>query len=194
MRTITVNLRTIGELNEQERARALDKYRYWNVECDEWYEYTLAQWKEILEIIGISDADIRFRGFCSQGDGASFTGYYGYNKGALSKLRKEYPNWSELHEVVRAIQDIQKRFFYTLTCELYRFGHHYSHENTVGVTGAEWCKGWLPDSVEDELLEPMRDLMRMIYSQLEQEYDYLTSDDAVYESLLINEVEFNESI
>lgn len=45
---------------------------------------------------------------------------------------------------------------------------------------------------QDEIAETLRDYMHWIYRQLEKEYDYLNSDEAVDESIKANEYEFTE--
>lgn len=40
------------------------------------------------------------------------------------------------------------------------------------------------------VIEALRDLARWLYRQLEREYDYLTSDEAVDEAILANEYSF----
>lgn len=42
--------------------------------------------------------------------------------------------------------------------------------------------------LEDEFEEAFKDHMRQLYEDLEEEYDYLTSDEAVWESLEANEM------
>ena len=51
---------------------------------------------------------------------------------------------------------------------------------------------WQPmtDGAEDTVIEALRDLARWFYRQLEREYDYLTSDDAVDESIAVNQYTF----
>lgn len=87
-RTITKTVYTFKELLElandpeatgnmrQMRKNAVDKAKEWLRDVntrDEWWEYTYETWKDALDQIGFTDADISFHGFCSQGDGASFT-------------------------------------------------------------------------------------------------------------------------
>jgi hypothetical protein len=45
---------------------------------------------------------------------------------------------------------------------------------------------------DEELAEALRAFMKWIYRQLEREYDYLTSDEAIAESIIANEYEFTE--
>lgn len=79
--TTTTTIYTFAELLELEKnkkisSQAMDKVRSYlqDVATDgDWYDYVYGVWKEALEQIGFGDIDISFRGFCSQGDGASFT-------------------------------------------------------------------------------------------------------------------------
>ncbi|RQP07155.1 MAG: antitoxin of toxin-antitoxin stability system, partial [Paracoccus sp. BP8] len=43
---------------------------------------------------------------------------------------------------------------------------------------------------EETVIEALRDLARWLYRQLEREYDYLTSDEAVDEAIVANEYSF----
>ena len=43
---------------------------------------------------------------------------------------------------------------------------------------------------EATVIEVLRDLARWLYRQLEREYDYLTSDEAVDEAIVANEYSF----
>lgn len=65
-----------SKLTKQQRTKAVYKAKDWLRDAntqDEWWECTYETWKDALDQIGFTDADIRFRGFSSQGDGASFT-------------------------------------------------------------------------------------------------------------------------
>lgn len=46
---------------------------------------------------------------------------------------------------------------------------------------------------EDIVIEVLRDLARWLYRQLEREYEYLTSDEAVDESMIANDYTFTGS-
>ena len=191
MRTeiITKTYALFSELSEERQAQVIDKNRDCNVSDEFWYEYTLDKWHEILETVGVSDIDIRFSGFWSQGDGASFTGYYSYNKGALKKLKSEYPDWLELHGIVAALQDTQRDYFYTIEGEIYRSSHFYYHENTVSFSPSHYSEREVKKSDENHITDLLRSLMQLIYSDLENEYEYLTSDQAIKESLICSEFE-----
>ena len=68
----------------QERAR--DWYRE-NCLDYEWWDSDYDHWKEKLAALGFTDADIKFRGFYSQGDGASFTAGVSYLNTAQTTTR-----------------------------------------------------------------------------------------------------------
>ena len=46
------------------------------------------------------------------------------------------------------------------------------------------------EDAEETVTEALRDLARWLYRQLEREYDYLTSDEAVDEAIVANEYSF----
>jgi hypothetical protein len=54
---------------------AVEKVRGWlqSAATDhEWWDYSYEEWGNVLHQVGFEAADIRFSGFCCQGDGASF--------------------------------------------------------------------------------------------------------------------------
>jgi len=48
------------------------------------------------------------------------------------------------------------------------------------------------DDTRESLSNALRDFMRWIYRSLETEYDYLTSEEQIAESIIINGYEFDE--
>ena len=46
---------------------------------------------------------------------------------------------------------------------------------------------------EDVVIEALRDLARWLYRQLEREYEYLSSDEAVDETIIANGYTFTET-
>lgn len=81
MRDIVTRVRTFGEWEEYDKEngtniaeKILDRHRDFEVRDREWWDTTIYDMKEYLKAVGVSDPDINFSGFSSQGDGASFTG------------------------------------------------------------------------------------------------------------------------
>jgi hypothetical protein len=81
-KTTTTTLFSFSDLVELEKAnqdkkRACEKAREWlqkGATDYDWYDYTIELWVKALGQVGFEDAEIRFTGFWSQGDGASFHG------------------------------------------------------------------------------------------------------------------------
>jgi len=51
----------------------------------------------------------------------------------------------------------------------------------------------MTDGAEDAVTEALRDLARWLYRQLESEYEHLTSDEAIDESIAANDYSFTEA-
>ena len=153
---------------------------------------------------------IWFSGFSSQGDGACWEGSYRYAKGALKKLQSEAParyqyckpdgtlEWTEssgnieLHRIAKALQDVQARHFYKLTATSTHRGH-YNHSGCMDIE-VEHDDDRYRDigDAEDEVKGALRDFADWIYERLEDEHDWLTSDEQVDESIIANEYTFDE--
>ena len=198
---------TIDELSEAAKETA----RAWYRQCgmhDQWYDFVYEDFSEICRILGITLGtasaklvgggtrdfpQIFFRGFWSQGDGASFAGHYRHARGATTGIRRHAPKDDTLHAIADSLQAVQRRNFFQLRCEIRQCGN-YCHEYTMHIaverdspTGQD-----MTDDAEDAVIEALRDLARWLYRQLQQEYEYQTSDTAVDESLATNRFTFTE--
>ena len=149
----------------------LDKYRDINVNDPYWHDCLIEEFKEQLTIAGFIDITISFSGFWSQGDGLSFTGRYDTNYMASGELYYE-----SVREFCRIAK--QKHCYFNLVKQ----SHFYQHENTVIIDSN------LSALMETHLLELCRDIMQEFYRTLEQEYTYLISDEAIKETLEINNI------
>ena len=72
---------------------------------------------------------------------------------------------------------------------------HYYHEYCMSIsverdspTGQD-----MTADAEETIIEALRDLARWLYRQLEREYDYLSSDDVVDETIVANGYTFTEA-
>lgn len=197
MPTTTTQIKTLytfDELDDSAKETARQWYREGAFNYD-WYDCTIEDAKTIGKILGIDIDKIYFSGFCSQGDGACFTGSYSYAKGAAKAIRQYAGTDKTLHQIADDLQDIQRRYFYQLSANVEHSGHYY-HEMCTSITVSDdrGGYGWsAPVEAEDGITEALRDFMRWIYRQLESEYDYLNSDEAVDESIAINEYTFDEN-
>lgn len=200
------------QLSDKAKETAREWYRSASVH-DEWWDNVFDNVAYIGEIIGIKFARRRgsnalaiyFSGFSSQGDGACFEGSYAYAKGALAELKKERPasythdgttteckRNKELHEIARKLQDIQRKHFYKLEADCKHRGH-YSHSGCmdVDVSHSDDISRDIGDA-ETDIRDTLRLFADWIYSTLEDEHDFIQSDEQVDEAMEANGYEFDE--
>ena len=196
---------TVYELNElsgtaRERARAW--YREGCLDWD-WHECIYEDFDTVCGLLGVSlrtshvplmgggtreTLRVFFRGFHHQGDGASFEGVYRYAHGASAAIRAHAPRDAELHAIADALADIQRPNFYQIVGDIRQSGH-YCHEYTMAIDVEHDSHSWqdMTDGAADAVIEALRDLARWLYRQLEREYRYLTSDEAVDDNIAANQ-------
>ena len=196
---------TIEELTDAARENARAWYREQGIH-DEWHDYIYEDFQSICRIIGITldtspfrlygggsreQPHIWFTGFASQGDGACYEGRYSHAQGAASALRSHAPKDTELHRIVDALQHAQRRNFWQLHSTFRRTGR-YSHANSMEIDVEHDSPTWQPptDGAEDTVTEALRDLAHWLYRQLQDAYEAETSDEAVDETIAINEYTF----
>ena len=165
-----------------------------------WSECVIDDAKEIGKLMGIDIDEVYWSGFWSQGDGACFTGSYSYAKGAVKALKADYGgDWiKEPLRIAAELQRIQKKYFYKLNSSIKHRGT-YCHEMTMsfeiwhddGDMNRYDCRGAREDD-EEALKDALRDFARWIYSYLEKEYEYHSSEEAVSEMCAANNYEFDE--
>ncbi|WP_199260355.1 antitoxin of toxin-antitoxin stability system [Paracoccus binzhouensis] len=198
----------LGELSDAAKKKARVWYREGGFDYD-WYDAVYEDFQRIAEILGIrlktrtvrlmgrgsrQEPCIWFRGFWSQGDGACWEGFYSYRKSAPTIIRSYAPQDTTLHGIADALQAIQRRNFYQLRAEVSHRGHYY-HEYCMAISverDSPTYQDMTPDA-EEIVSEALRDLARWLYRQLEREYDYLSSDEAVDETILANGFTFTET-
>lgn len=193
-KTITkeVTLYTFKELVELEKqgqmARACEKARQWLQEGAtdyNWHKFTLDDWTEKLREIGFLGARVYFSGFWNQGDGACFDA-----ECSTDDLIKDLdPKFKQLHLDIDISISIQSNSYAT----------HYSHEKTRYIDIDSYQRNLTKEQelLMDELgaiIEQKRlDLCRAIYGDLEEDYEYRTSDEALIDDAEANGWLFNES-
>ena len=135
-----------------------------------------------------------FRGFWSQGDGASFEGSYAHAKGASKSIRAHAPKDTELHRIADELHAVQRRNFHQLHGSIRQRGR-YCHEYSMAIEVERDSSTRQPmtNGAEDTVIGALRDLARWLYRQLEREYEYLTSDAAVDEAIAANGWTFTEA-
>ena len=193
--TITKTYLKFNELNEEQQRKVLNHLRDINL-GHEWYEFTQEAFHTALETLGFSNIKSQFSGFWSQGDGASFNANFELPKNdtdlkeRVEKLLKDAPYF--FHTYADKVEDMKetglKESFLNLdfTNEIeegegqitVEQRGHYSHEYTMQC----WNKG---------LQEFSRAMAAKYYMELEKEYEYQTSDEAIKETIESNDYEFD---
>lgn len=190
----------------------IDEHRDINVH-HRWQDSVYKDFYRICEILGVDldKGEPSFSGFWSQGDGASWTGRYramalslntrsGYvptYESAPAQIREYAPQDETLHSVADELCMLG-RIYCPAYAEVSRDNSHYVHENTMMIDDVElyYDSSQLADEViaalEEALLVQFRELAGWFYATLETEYEYLTSDEAVIETLEANDIEEEE--
>ncbi len=189
MRIQETKIYTFDELSDESKEKALDNCRDINTfDGSEWYDGVIYTCKDVAKALGVSTDAIHFSGFSSQGVGACFTGTYEYRKGWRAELKAYAPINKDLLEIGNALQEAQRKAFYSIVARIAHRGY-YSHSGCMIIDSDTGAGTFDSDGIRDAL----RLLADWMYSSLEAEYDYLTSDEAVRESILANEYEFTEN-
>ena len=197
----------LNELSDAAKDKARAWYREGGFDYD-WYDAVYEDFQRIAEILGIrlktrvcrlvggrtrEDPCIWFSGFWSQGDGACWEGTYSYRKSATADLRAYAPQDQTLHRIAETLQAAQRQNFYQLRAEVSHRGTYYhAFTMTVSVTRDSLAATEVSGDAESVVTEALRDLANWLYRQLEQEYDHLTSDEAVDETLVANGYTFTK--
>jgi hypothetical protein len=138
------------------------------------------------------DPSIQFSGFSSQGDGASFNGYYAYKRGCARAMQRYAPQDTVLHRIAADLVALQKKYDYRLAARCTQSGR-YCQSDCMHVS-VSYRGGYdAPNSAKEKLTDIMRAFADWIYRQLEQEQEYLLADAQVDESIRANnEYDFDE--
>jgi hypothetical protein len=171
MKTKTYKVYKFNELTKEQKEKAIKNLWDINVRHN-WDEWVLDEEKSRLEELGYSDIEIYYSGFYSQGDGASFTA-----TGNIEKLVEKASHKKDIELIT-----------------FHRLFNDYCPECSMMID-IDYNTEKLPDyrdTLEDNLLKNARNEAKAIYKHLQNEYDYLTSDDAIIETILANDYDFRE--
>lgn len=184
------------------KEKVIEKYRDFNVDFNDWHDEVLAHCKEELKGYGFWGVDINYSGFWSQGDGASFTADGLYWLTFAKQFQEDIGITGRELKMLVALDDDYDLFEFSVKR---RKGCRYYHEDSVYVDSKsylykfEWSypRLWkrlceIYESLNNVLEDYVQKWNIEIYRALEEEYDYLRSDEAVLESLDNGGYEFLE--
>jgi hypothetical protein len=152
-----------------------------------------------MKQVGIHVDKIYFSGFWSQGDGACFVGSL---DNALTYLNHhhvdQFPMLRKLIEMggsVWANSDHRGRYYHSnsvsINAECEAFWQCANPKSELQEAVIQRWDGMVDKEIVDfeaALAEQWRTYMNDLYTKLEEEHDYLTSDDGVWDTLVANEL------
>lgn len=120
MKTIEIKAYEFDELSKEAKEKAINNYREEN-EID--LSYKIDEFAKRLMELGYKNIAIAYSGFCSQGDGLSFTGM----KNGIEIVRKNYSPYNRYvheetmdcvdYELLRESKELATDFYYYLRNE-----------------------------------------------------------------------------
>lgn len=182
---------------EGEQLRRIEKWRHVNVDGN-WAQYMIRRFEADMERYGffVARHDTLFSGFGSQGDGVSFTGWVTNMRDFIQFLTKDETRYP----LIRQFSDDMQ-----IDLRAYRVRGHYVHSRTMNVDAVDTMlnvqalnacdliveiyrvRQRAIDMEVDDLIDAARTALRAkadeLYVELEREYDYLTSDEQVWETI-----------
>ena len=192
--TIKYKTYLFKNLSTESQEKAIQNNRDINT-CYGWDDFILSEAEDKLEKNGFLNPKILYSGFCSQGDGASFE----CEDVDISRIVKSIKLPPKLEKNINRIFNTNE-IYLDISIQIKRINHRYVHENTC-KTEVSISNRLIYDSsyiyeVIKELetyIEDLRvQLCKEIYDSIENEYDYLTADESIKDTLTINEHEFQE--
>ena len=184
-----------------DEASLLEKYRYINVEYSDWCTFVYDDFIKECGDYGIQvDGDehngyaITWSGFWSQGDGAAFDGCVNdwdkflTESGLKTPITDKYLN--ELHGGMNISWGNSSRypnvsfndFDYSPISE------HLEEDHPLGIIWDAVQQDEI-NAIYDEIKWRVNKLCDNLYAELESQYEFLTSDDIVWESIVANELD-----
>jgi hypothetical protein len=178
MQTISINLYTFGELAPEVQKKVVERERSINVDDSFWYEPIIEDNTEQLEQLGFEQVKIWFTGFGSQGDGACFTATVNIEQFLSARgLDGTFP------EVINAAKHA---LLWVTIRHTYRYYFATSTDVQIQYDG---------DQDIDDALERLRRIIEdaraklgnTIYKALEEEFFHEISNEAVQDTLILDE-------
>jgi hypothetical protein len=212
---------SFDELPKEAKEKAIEKNRDINIEYTEWYEPIIDNFEYAMEKLGLTDVEVEFTGFYSQGDGASFTARVENEELFLKRaldinastefldMGENEDTSKEDDELRQLMGDLRNIGYDTreklkpedLYMEIFRISSRYSHENTIEASVKmeeldveDDDRDWnkFQDEMESMITDWAREESKELYQRLEEYYEGLQSDEEVAKTLIANDYEFNE--
>ena len=150
----------------------------------EWYSSVYESFTEIALENGFVVDKCYFSGFYSQGDGAMF-------EGMITDFSQYISN--------NLVHKLYKNDTISLEASFKHSGHYYHEKSYSYVFDYDFGKYGRFDNietylgfVEDHICDKYESLCKELYTMLKYEYEYLTSESSILETIEMNGYEFDE--
>lgn len=185
----------------------IDKYRDINVEYHGWWEDVESMFHDDMAEKHVVVQDIQFSGFGNQGDGASFTGRIHNVEAFLAahELTETYPTIVRYlksgGDICIPILRTGRSIYFHANSMVAEVDDYYSfeqllppsagHSDVRVLVAEQWDKMLTTEltTLEAAITEIVRGYGCELYRRLEAEYDYLASDEVVWDTIIANELE-----
>ena len=193
---------TFAELSDAAKDNARDAFRNNNdYPYDDWWDGVYEDAGRIATILGLDimetertkagrtyqTVSISFSGFCSQGDGACFTGSYSFNPKAITEMQAychdvELIGIAEELTVMQLARRLRGEALFTANITTSgRYSHSGTMEVEVNSEDEDGKHNEFGIELEKEVTQLMRNFADWIYNSLEAEHDHLMSDEVIDE-------------
>lgn len=206
MRTVVIEMRVGGfeELSPELQKKAIDYFRHSDFPPYD-PDFIIDNFCDEMGKIGlyVTSDNVHFSGFYCQGDGSSF---YGKVENLMLFINDEIDNYresfntnKEFYTFKRWVKHVSEKCDYNIEIEETRNRNSvyanlelytYAFNGYVKNVCEEQEKKFFP-ILEHIIEEKAKSLNDNLYKELEQEYEYLMSDEYIKEFIKINEYEFN---
>lgn len=203
MKKITITLYRFEQLPQATQKQVTEKLSNINVDYSFWYEYNYDLFKTLCALLGITvePRSIHFKGFYSQGDGSGFEAdidFVELIEAVKSRVWTELIPASELDILAADVSDrlfsLIKKGAIDVSAKIHSKSsstgiatqinwNYNSSKNLSNIDkGFSYLENWFQKTAET--------LNRYLYQSLQTEYEFLTSEQSVAETITANEYLF----
>lgn len=170
---------TFEDLSPEQQAKEIDKNTDINTSYD-WWDCSETEFRSALAILGVSDVEIFFSISYSQGDGASFKGEF-----EIPKTKREWDSRAKKYLKLRP-QDA----LHLVTYDHLKYLRGNDFDSVEIEQTGRYSHSCEMRCVDDKVLSMFTRIVDTFYRELVREYEYLTSNEAVRETLEQDHMEF----
>jgi len=203
MKKITITLYRFEELPQATQKKVTEKLSQINADYSFWYEYSYDHFKNLCALLGITiePKSIHFKGFYSQGDGSSFRADVDFVKLVEGVKNRVWIELMPKSELVIQVPDISPRLFSLIKKgDIDVSANVKAHSSSTGIAARlDWnysddknfsnidkafsnLENWFQNTAET--------LNGYLYQSLQTEYEYVTGEQSVAETIIANEYLF----